>query len=335
MPARALQSEDDFLRLLDRTFGRARAGRGVALGRGDDGALLTSAGWCVTVDALVENVHFRRDSITAKELGRKAFAVNASDLNAMGTKAAVGFLSLTLPKWVTRKYLLALLQGMAGDFKKHNVILAGGNLSAGGELQIHLTLMGKSPAAPLRRDRAKAGDSLVVIGNLGLARAGLSLQEMKRRSPGISLQGCKSLLAAQNTPAPPLEIGPRLSAFVARSKFRIAALDLSDGLARDALRFSDHGKMLGAELDMNQLPIAPLLRKAAQLLKMDPRQLTLQGGEDYALLIACPEKLIPALKRRAVGHLVCDIGRLTRRPGLRLANASGRRSASGFDHFRS
>jgi thiamine-monophosphate kinase len=287
------------------------------------------------VDALVENVHFRRDSISADELGRKAFAVNASDLNAMGTRAAAGFLSLTLPKWVTRKYLLSLLQGMAGEFKKHKVILAGGNLSAGGELQIHLTLMGKAPAAPLRRDHAKAGDALVVIGKIGLARAGLLLQEMKRKNPRLSVSPYKSLLAAQNRPAPPLEIGPRLSAFVARNKSRIAALDLSDGLARDALRFSDRGRTLGAEIDMNQLPVSSQLQNAARRLKIDPRQLALQGGEDYALLIACPRIFIQEIKDCAAGHPVSEIGRLTSRPGLLLSPKDVQAPILGYDHFRS
>ncbi len=330
MPARALKSEDDFLRLLDRAFGKTRAGRGVALGRGDDGALLAKAGWCVTVDALVENVHFRRDSITAAELGRKAFAVNASDLNAMGTQAAAGFLSLSLPGWVTRKYLSVLLWGMAGEFKKHRVVLAGGNLSAGGELQIHLTLMGKTPAAPLRRDRAKAGDRLVVIGDIGLARAGLLLQELKQQNPRISLLSCKALLAAQNSPCPPLEAGPRLS----RIKTRLAALDLSDGLARDALRFSDRGRRLGAEIDLEKLPVPAGLQRAALRLGQDPRLLALQGGEDYALLIACPEQTLPRVMQRAGKQPAQVVGKLTRKTGLRILPAGSRMRLSGFDHFK-
>jgi thiamine-monophosphate kinase len=190
--------------------------------------------------------------------------------------------------------------------------------------------MGKTPAAPLRRDRAKAGDWLVVIGGVGLARAGLLLQELKRNNPRLSFLPHRSLLAAQNTPSPPLDVGPRLS----RLKSRLAALDLSDGLACDALRFSDRGRPLGAEFDLEKLPIPSVLQRAALRLSRDPRLLALQGGEDYALLIACPEPLLPWIMQRAGRHPAHVVGRLVGITGLRMQPTGSKTRLTGFDHFK-
>src|SRR5436305_1565949 len=71
----------------------------VRLGIGDDAAVLTLAGsdlvW--TVDAQVEDQHFRRAWLGWEDVGWRSFMAAASDLGAMGA-APVGALSaLALP----------------------------------------------------------------------------------------------------------------------------------------------------------------------------------------------------------------------------------------------
>lgn len=324
------RSENDFLKRLDQLFGPATH-RAVSLGRGDDAAILKSGAWCVTVDALVEGVHFRRGLISAQDLGIKAFRVNASDLNAMGTRAQVGFLSLTLPDDFTNRQLAGLLSGLAGEFHAARAALAGGNLARGKELQIHLTLMGPAPEVPLRRDRAKPGDALLLIGETGLARAGYLLLEKKRREAEFSLRGFSAALKAQRSPSPPLRVGPKLAGLATRG-VRLNALDLSDGPARDALRFSARGKPLGAILDATAFPQPPALIFAARTLRANPRRLAVTGGEDYALLVACAENDLNEIMRAIAPHSCTVVGWLTAKPGLVVRGLSGV-APSGFDHL--
>ena len=324
------RSEAEFLKRLDRLFGD-HAHDAVRLGRGDDAAILNPGKWCVTVDALVEGVHFRRDLISPRELGIKAFRVNASDLNAMGTRTQAGFLSLTLPDDFTNAQLNGLLAGLAAEFHAAGAALAGGNLSRGKELQIHLTLLGPAPKAPLRRDRAQAGDALLLIGETGLARAGFMLLEKKRRDPGFSLRGFSAALNAQRTPAPPLAAGPVLAALASRG-IRLNALDLSDGPARDALRFSARGKQLGAILDAAAFPQPPALQRAARALRVNPRRLAVTGGEDYALLVACAEDDLSEVVRVAAPQPCTVVGWLTAKPGLVVRELKGA-APKGFDHL--
>lgn len=324
------RNENEFLSRLDRLFG-TRPHRAVRLGRGDDAAILRPGDWCVTVDALVEGVHFRRGLISPRELGIKAFRVNASDLNAMGTQAQVGFLSMTLPDDFSDSQLNGLLTGLAGEFKAAGAALAGGNLARGKELQIHLTLLGPAPNDPLRRDHAVPGDALLLIGETGLARAGYLLLEKKRRGSGFPLRNFKAALDAQRTPSPPLEVGPKLAALAARG-MRLGALDLSDGPARDALRFSARGKPLGAILDASAFPQSPALRRAAIAIHANPDRLAVTGGEDYALLIACAENDLSKIVRAAAPHHCAVVGWLTAKRGLVVRGLKGKAPA-GFDHL--
>src|SRR5262245_29884530 len=73
----------------------------VPLGIGDDAALLkfTREGEAlVTVDMLMEGVHFTLDSATPFQIGWKAFGVNLSDIAAMGGRAIAAVVSIALPR---------------------------------------------------------------------------------------------------------------------------------------------------------------------------------------------------------------------------------------------
>ena len=65
------------LALIERIGALARRRPGTELGIGDDAALLSVGPTAVvTQDLLVDGVHFRRETTSARDLGHKALAVN-------------------------------------------------------------------------------------------------------------------------------------------------------------------------------------------------------------------------------------------------------------------
>src|SRR5262245_38162236 len=137
------QSEFD---LIGKYFARLGAERAdVRLGVGDDAAIVVppaSRELVVTTDALIEGVHFPVNS-SATSIGHRAFAVNLSDIAAMGAEPAWALLAITLPR--ADEAWLAAFARAAGDLcRRHNVALVGGN-TARGPLSITVTLVGIVP----------------------------------------------------------------------------------------------------------------------------------------------------------------------------------------------
>ena len=106
MKKKGLSSVGEF-GFIERIRKNAPVSASVKLGIGDDAAVLTGTKQLqlFTTDMLVEDSHFRLKEATGFEIGRKALAVNISDIAAMGglpthAVAAVGFpakLPLSLP----------------------------------------------------------------------------------------------------------------------------------------------------------------------------------------------------------------------------------------------
>jgi len=75
-------------------------GRGALIGIGDDTALLEPREGrllLATCDVQVEGVHFLREVISPRQLGRRALAINLSDIASMGGIPRWAILSLVLP----------------------------------------------------------------------------------------------------------------------------------------------------------------------------------------------------------------------------------------------
>ena len=156
----------------------ARAG--TQLGIGDDGAVLDAlAHPIVTVDALVENVHFRRDWSSAFALGVKSMAVNLSDLAAMGARPVAAFVALALPPDCSSEWIEQLYAGMESLAARHDFTIAGGDTTSAPLVFISVTLVGElcieADGQPITRSGARAGDIVCVTGNLGDSAAGLAL----------------------------------------------------------------------------------------------------------------------------------------------------------------
>ncbi len=255
-------------------------------GPGDDAALLTESGALVaTVDALVEGPDFRRPWSSGADLGWKSVAVNLADVAAMGAHPQALLLALALPPATSVAFVDDLAAGirMALDDLAPGCVVAGGDLSASDTLAVTVTAFGRLPGLPVLRSGARAGDVVALAGEMGLAARGLSILRERFRTgsgepaavdPAILNEDERRAVAAQLRPRPPLAAGPAAAAGGAT-----AMIDVSDGLAGDAIRIAEASRVT---IDLDAAALGP------------DAGLALSGGEDHALLATFPGGELPA-----------------------------------------
>ena len=173
--------------LIGRLAARLPVRPGVALGIGDDAAVLDDdPATVVTSDVLVEGVHFRRRPSGWRDVGHRALAVNLSDLAAMGARPLAAVVGLVLPTDppLAPDEVDELYEGMEGLAARHGLTVAGGDVSVGPALVLAVTALGRMApgVAPRRRAGARPGDLLCVTGAVGAAAAGLLLLEEPARA---------------------------------------------------------------------------------------------------------------------------------------------------------
>jgi len=203
----------------------AQGGEGIALGIGDDCALLAlPAGeqLAISTDTLVAGVHFA-DPCDPFLLGQRSLAVAVSDLAAMGAHPLAFTLALTTPT-VDADWLQRYAQGLNAMAQSCGVGLVGGDTTRG-PLSLTLTVFGRVPAGQaLTRSGAQPGDLLCVGGELGNAAGALPLVLGQRTADAAIAE---PLLAHYWSPQPQLALGLALRAKAT------SAMDISDGLLAD------------------------------------------------------------------------------------------------------
>ena len=148
--------------------------RGVTVGIGDDAAVLevpTGQQLVVSTDTLSSGIHFPVTTLPF-DIGYKCLAVNLSDLAAMGAGPRWALLALVLPR-PDPQWLQTFTAGFLSLAQDHNVVLVGGDTSAG-SVSVTVTVMGLiEPGQPLLRSGAQPGDLSVVSGPVGGAAGAL------------------------------------------------------------------------------------------------------------------------------------------------------------------
>jgi thiamine-monophosphate kinase len=147
---------------------------------GDDCCVFRTSGDLVTLlttDMLVENIHFIRNAMPPFSLGRKALAVNISDIAAMGGTPREAVISIAIPNSVDVEYLDALYDGMKSMAREFDVNLLGGDTTSSPEhLVINIALVGEEAEDEiLYRSGAKPGDVIFLTGDVGSSAAGLDI----------------------------------------------------------------------------------------------------------------------------------------------------------------
>lgn len=304
---------------------------GVWLSSGDDTAAFSSGPWpLVTVDTLVEEVHWEPGLSDLSDVGYKLLACNLSDIAAMGAEPGPFLVAASFPSPIYRESVLALADGIAAARSDHClseqvVVPIGGDLTRSpGPTVLSLVLFGRPVEGHeiLRRDGAQNGDHLWVSGPLGSAAAGLAalragLQDDSR---------LRAEIRRHLRPKARCGLGGQLVLVDGVH----AAIDLSDGLAGD-LRHLLSSAQLGAEVELDSLPLSDGTLTAAEVLTLDPIHLALGGGEDYEILVAADHSAEDELLGLGMVH----IGRVVGHPGIAYYGPEGQQielQVSGYEH---
>jgi thiamine-monophosphate kinase len=319
----------DEFELIRRYFSRLGSARAdVLLGVGDDAAILRvpdDADLAASVDTIVCGRHFLEGS-DARSIGHRSLAVNLSDLAAMGARPAWAMLSLTLPE-PSPDWLEGFARGFGELAHAHEVMLVGGDTTAG-PLAVSVQIMGHVPrGTALRRGGGCEGDLLAVTGTIGDAGAGLALATGVLATDDAA--AASELGRRFDYPTPRVEFG------LAARGLASAAMDLSDGLAGDLPKLAA-ASGLGAHVDVERLPLSRALAAVAGAHRA--RDFALGGGDDYELLLAVPPARFAALAARAtaLNLTLTAIGELRRGNSVQwaLAGRSYAPTVGGYSHFR-
>jgi thiamine-monophosphate kinase len=292
--------------------GLGQRGDRVVRGPGDDAAVVRADGACaVTIDTVVDGVHFRRSTHSPADIGHKALARGLSDIAAMGAAPGEAYVALGLPEDYSADEARELVAAMESLAEACGVTIAGGDVTGSPVLFATVTATGwaEDPDALVGRDGAKPGDVVGVTGTLGGSAGGLALLER-----GVD---SGELVDRHRRPEPRLSEGQALAAVPVH-----AMIDVSDGVATDARHIAESSGV-AIEIRLADLPLPPG--------GTDPL-LAATGGDDYELLFTCaPER------RAAVEAAVSDvtwIGDVRAGTGLQLIDAAGRAVAvAGFEHL--
>ena len=285
--------------LIDWIRQRAAPHLQVPVGIGDDAAVLTpTAGEevLVTTDMLMDGRHFIVGKTPPELIGRKALAVNLSDIAAMSGRPLAAFISWALPRHTGRDLAQSLYAGMAELAKSFDVAIAGGDTNSwDGPLVISVTLVGETvERRRILRSGARPGDFIFVTGPLGGSLGGRHLTFTPRVREALDL-------------AQRIEIS--------------SMLDLSDGIASD-LRQILNQSGVGATLEARSIPVHAdvdhILAESERLHR------ALTDGEDFELLFtASPAEAKQLLAHPPQGWRPIHVGMIDTQPGCRIRTENG------------
>ena len=285
------------------------------VGPGDDAAILRLAehGECVvTVDMLTDGVDFRAADVDARRIGRKALAVNLSDLAAMAAQPVAALVALAIPRTAEQRLPEEILEGIVELAGRYDVAIAGGDTNTwDGKLVISVTAIGQpGPHGALLRSGANPGERIFVTGPLGGSILGKHFDFEPRIHEALWLK---------------------------EHAGATAGIDISDGFTLDLSRVATESGC-GAVVDLQRVPVASAAHELTATANDGRTALdhALGDGEDFELIVAVPERAAKELDGRqvhgctltCVGEFVAEKGLWTRTAGGELQPLEPR----GYEH---
>lgn len=309
---------------------------GLVKGVGDDCAVIAGSGgkdWLVTADALFEGVHFKKEWMSPKILGKKALSVNISDVAAMGGRPLYYLVTIGIPKGFPIKDVESIFDGMAQVATAHRTTLIGGDTCKSiGTLNLSITVIGEvDHPRCLFRNGAKPGDIIYVTGTLGESSLGLScLQD------GLRGLDVRDFIKKHDDPTPRVSTGLWLAASTCVSSM----IDISDGLLGDLGHIAESSGV-GVKIFSECIPITEGFIAAATRCGKDPLTLALTGGEDYELAFTVSKNKAELFEKMlkvvlpTFRHPITKIGEVIEGGGVEVVDMHGANFPLvnlGFEH---
>lgn len=285
----------------------------VRLGIGDDAAVvdLDVQECVITTDVLMDGVDFVSSQVSPEQIGRKALAVNLSDLAAMAASPKACVVGLVLPKKGGFELAKRLYEGLLSLARDFQIAVVGGDTNSWeGPLVISVAALGvPPPGGALCRGGARPGDRVIVTGEFGGSILGKHLSFTPRVWEAI---------------------------FLYRSYEVHAGIDVSDGLALDLWRVTQESRC-GAVIYADKVPIS---EAACRLVKQEkgrlkPLDRALYDGEDFELILAVPPSEAERMIRdQPLSVKLTDIGEFVPESGLWLEKGKKRTplEPKGYQH---
>jgi len=299
-------TELELLRRIQKRLPKATRG-GLLVGVGDDCAVFRQRAdedLLYTTDLFVEGTHFRRESLPARAVGRKALTRGMSDIAAMGGDPRLCLVSLALPKWAGTRWVDGFYRGLVGLAEETRTVVAGGDLSVADQLVCDIVVCGTAPRGKaMRRDGASPEDGIYVSGSLGGAALGL------RTGSGAAWR-------RHSKPEARLRLGRHLR----RRGWVTAAMDLSDGLSLDLHRLCQASG------------VSAIVDRPVPVFHGATLEDALHGGDDYELLFTARQNA--RVSRSFEGIPLTRVGTITGGTPESVEFFGRKLSPGGWDHFR-
>jgi thiamine-monophosphate kinase len=279
--------------VIDRLVANREQPDTVALGPGDDAAIVLARGGAtvVSTDMLVEGSHFRLDWSTPHDVGRKAIAQNAADIEAMGATATAFVVAFGARGDTPAAHAVELADGLWHEAQLMGAGIVGGDLVTAPQWVISVTALGDlGGREAVRRHGARAGDTVAIVGDVGWSGAGYALWRNE-------VHRFDELRRRHLVPEPPYGQGR-----IAAEAGATSMTDVSDGLVADLGHIA---RASGVGIDMSWAALGveiDALAAAGTALAVDPRVWVLAGGEDHALVATFQG--LPPTGWRAIGQVL-------------------------------
>jgi thiamine-monophosphate kinase len=317
--------EFDFIR---RTTGiLPNQAEGLICGMGDDCAVFAgNAGrdWLISTDTFSEGVHFRRDWMSATDIGRRSLVAAVSDIAAMGGRPRYSVVAIAVPRDMPESDAMAVMEGMASSAAAYQMVVIGGDTTTSlQDLHLTLTVIGDiRHGAALYRRGSRVGDGVYVTGTLGGALAGLRALQSDRHSASEVDRFLHPMARVTS------------GQWLADTGCVRSMIDVSDGLIQDlghVAEASGVGIVVNAEA-------VPCWREDKWIVDL---QTACASGEEYELAFTVDgprdgafQRLLPAVLGQ-LGHPITRIGTVVAGAGVVVRDNRGRDvelDSTGYTH---